>query len=76
MQGVIHTTGRTSSRILIRFSASTRPGGRPLGDYSARDVVERMKGVSCALFARTSGATGGKSGVGLSSVGYVRDSGD
>ena len=58
--------GRTLSRISIRFSASTGvSGGDPLGDCSARKVVETMKGISCAStpsFARSSGAIGGKSG--------------
>jgi len=57
---------RTLSRISIRFSASAGlSGGEPLGDCSARNVVETMKGISCGStpsFARSSGEIGGKSG--------------
>ena len=68
----------TLSRISISFSApALLSGGEPLGDCSARNIVEMMKGISCAStpsFARSSGAIGGKSGEGLSSsVGYAPD---
>ena len=79
-RGGVHVVDHTSSRISISFSASALlSGGQPLGDCSARNVVEMMKGISCAStpsFARSSGAIGGKSGEGLSSsVGYARDDG-
>ena len=68
MGGRIHDVGHTLSRISIRFTASAGvSGGEPLGDCSARNVVETMKGISCAStpsFARSSGAIGGKSGGG------------
>jgi hypothetical protein len=70
---------RTLSRISTRFSASAGlSGGEPLGDCSARNVVETMKGMSwdsTPSFTRSSGAMGGKSGSGVSSVGQARDRG-
>ena len=67
--GKLHFRGHTLSRISARFSASTGVSeGEPLGDCSARKVVEIMKGMSCAptpSFARSSGAIGGRSGEGV-----------
>ena len=57
------------SSISTRLSASTGlSGGKPLGDCSARNVVETMKGMSCdstPSFVRSS-AIGGNSGEGPS----------
>ena len=63
MQGRIHAVWCTLSRISTRLSASTGPsGGGPFSDRSTCDVVETMKGISCAStpsFARSSGVMGG-----------------
>ena len=54
------------SRISTRFFASAGlRGGEPLGDCSARRVVDTMKGISwdsTPSFTRSSGEIGGKSG--------------
>ena len=73
--------GCTLSRISTRLSASTEvSGGEPLGDCSARNVVETMNGMSWAStpsLARSSGGMEEKSGEGFSSsAGQTRDRGD
>jgi len=71
-----HTLSRISTR--VPASAGLR-GGEPLGDCSARRVVDTMKGISCDAtpsFVRSSGVIGGKSHRARSSVvasGTLRD---